>query len=171
MSRSSILGQYARLIIDEGTGPLRKGLRIACRVTGLATRNASETQSTLRGEVVSNDADPITSTLLEGSLVITPEDPDISEARILEGRSFRAKLGLVTIDGELIATGEGALVRISEEVPYERPCPGCQGWKICEDCAGTGGEGSAPCPYCDATGLCRYCEGTGAVTELTDPLE
>ena len=171
MADESIIGRYARVVIDWGTEPLRKGLTLACRVTGLATPLASVRQSAIRGEVVSNDVDgPLPSELLQGSLIITPEDPDVSEARILEGGSFRARLGLLTLAGDLVATGEGALVRISGEIPYERACPDCLGWKICEDCAGTGGESGVPCLYCEGTGQCNRCEGSGSVTEVNDSL-
>jgi hypothetical protein len=165
MADDSIIGRFARVVVDDGTGLLQKGLKLACRVTGLSNPLASEKRSALRGEVVSNDIDgPLPSDLVRGSLIITPEDPEFSEARILEGGSFRARLGLLTLDGDLVATGEGALVRISEELPYERPCPGCQGWKVCEDCAGTGGE-SAVCVYCEGSGHCIRCGGSGSVTE------
>ena len=166
MTEESIIGQYARVVVDEGTGPLHRGLKFACRVTGLVTPSPSERRSVLRGEVVSSDADgPFPSTLLDASLIITPEDPDVSEARILEGGSFRARLGLVSLSGELVAAGEGALLRISEEIPYEESCPDCQGWKVCEDCGGTGGESTAACPYCRGTGACTRCAGSGSVTE------
>src|SRR5947208_2260813 len=90
MADESIIGRYARVVIDWGTEPLRKGLTLACRVTGLATPMAALRQSAIRGEVVSNDVDgPLPSELLHGSLIITPEDPDVSEARILEGGSLR----------------------------------------------------------------------------------
>src|SRR5881392_3222935 len=79
MADESIIGRYARVVIDWGTEPLRKGLTLACRVTGLATPLASVRQSAIRGEVVSNDVDgPLPSELLQGSLIITPEDPDVS---------------------------------------------------------------------------------------------
>src|SRR5438876_10777331 len=141
MPDESIIGRYARVVIDWGTEPLRKGLTLACRVTGLATPLASVRQSAIRGEVVSNDVDgPLPSELLQGSLIITPEDPDVSEARILEGGSFRARLGPLTLGRDLVATGEGALVRISGEIPYEGACPDRQGWEVGADGAGTGGE-------------------------------
>ena len=169
MADESIIGQYARVVVDWGTEPFRQGLKLACRLTGLATPVASDRSSAMRGEVVSNDIDgPLPSELLHGSLIITPEDPAVSEAQILEGGSFRARLGLLTLSGDLIATGEGALVRISGEIPYERACPDCLGWKICEDCAGTGGESGAPCLYCDGSGHCNRCEGSGSVTEVND---
>lgn len=165
MAEDSLIGQYARLVVADGTGPLRKGLTLACRVVGLSVLVASDKMSAIRGEVVSNDIDgPLPSELVRGSLIITPEDPEVSEVGILEGGTFRAKLGFLTLDGEVVATGEGALVRISEEIPYERPCPGCMGWKMCEDCAGTGGEAAA-CPYCDGSGVCTRCDGAGSVTE------
>jgi hypothetical protein len=120
----------------------------------------------IRGEVVSNDVDgPLPAELLQGSLIISPEDPEISEARILDGSSFRAKLDFFTVDGEIVAVGEGALVRVSEEIPYERPCPDCMGWKMCEDCAGMGGEPTSVCAYCDGSGVCTRCRGTGSVKE------
>jgi len=166
MTEESIIGQYARVVVDDGTDPLHRGLRFACRVTGLVAPNPTEGRSILRGEIVSNDADgPLPLRLLEASLIITPEDPDASEARILGGGSFRAKLGLLSLSGELVAAGKGTLLRISSELPYERPCPDCQGWKVCEDCGGTGGESSAPCPYCRGTGECTRCGGSGSVTE------
>jgi hypothetical protein len=171
MTDDSIIGQYARVVVDWGTEPFRKGLKLACRLTGLATPFASETRSALRGEVVSTDADEsLPSELVRGSVIITPEDPGFSEAQLLEGGSFRATLGLLTLSGDLVATGEGALVRISGEIPYERACPDCQGWKICEDCAGTGGESGVPCLYCEGTGQCTRCAGSGSVTELNDSL-
>ena len=172
MRSGSLIGQYARLVVSQGSGPLHKGLKIACRLTGLTILDPRGKQAAIRGEVVSNDADgPFPSWLLAGSLIITPEDPDLSEARMLEGGTFRARLGLLSNDGELVATGEGSLVRLSDEVPYERTCPGCQGWKICEDCAGTGEEGNLPCAYCEGSGQCTYCEGVGSVTELNDWIE
>ena len=168
MTDGSIIGQYARIVVDEGTDPLRKGLRLACRLTGLTTRIASDRRSVLRGEIVSNDADgPLPAALLEASLLITPEDPDVSEARILQGGSFRAKLGLLSASGELVASGQGAFLRISEEIPFEGPCPDCQGWKVCEDCGGTGGEPNVLCPYCHGSGQCTRCAGTGSVTEAS----
>jgi len=161
----SIVGQYARVLIKEGTGPLRKGLTLACRLIGVSMSMRSEEASTLRGQVVSNDTDgPLSADLIHGSLIITPEDPDFSEARILETGTFRARLGLLTVGGDLVATGDGAVVRISEEIPYERTCPQCSGWKMCEDCAGTGGE-SAPCPYCEGSGQCTRCHGSGSLIE------
>ena len=161
----SIVGHYARVLIEEGTGPLRKGLTLACRLIGVSMAMRSEETSTLRGEVVSNDTDgPLPADLVRGSLIITPEDPDFSEAQILETGSFRARLGLLTLDGDLVATGDGAVVRISQEVPYDRTCPQCSGWKMCEDCAGTGGD-STPCPYCEGSGQCTRCLGSGSLTE------
>ena len=172
MRPGSLIGQYARLLVTEGTGPFHKGVKIACRVTGLTGLDAPGKASALRGEVVSNDADgPFPASMLKGSLIITPEDLDLSEARILEGGTFRARLGLLTLDGHLVATGEGSLVRISEEVPYDRLCPGCQGWKICEDCAGTGGNEDVTCAHCEGSGQCTYCEGVGSVTEMNDWIE
>jgi len=169
MADESIIGQYARVVVDWGTEPFRSGLKLACRLTGMATPLASERRSALRGEVVSTDADePLPSELVQGSVIITPEDPEVSEAQLLEGGSFRARLGLLTLDGDLVATGEGALVRISEQIPYERACPDCLGWKICEDCAGTGGESGPSCLYCEGTGQCNRCEGSGFVTERND---
>ena len=166
MTDDSIIGRYARVVIDNGTGPLRRGLRLACRLTGLTTPLHTERRSVLRGEVVSNDADgPLPSALLDASLIITPEDPDISESRMLEGGSFRATLGLVTLHGDLVGTGGGALLRISDEIPYEGSCPACQGWKVCEDCGGTGGEPNAACPFCRGSGHCTRCAGLGVVTE------
>jgi hypothetical protein len=166
MAGDSLIGQYARLVVEEGTGPLRKGLTLACRVVGLSLLVPTDKMAAIRGEVVSNDIDgPLPSELVQGSLIITPEDPEVSEARILQGDTFRAKLGFLTLDGEVIATGEGALVRISEEIPYERPCPGCMGWKLCEDCAGTGEMGIVVCPYCEGTGVCGRCGGSGSVIE------
>ncbi len=134
MRSGSLIGQYARLVVSRGSGPLHKGMKIACRLTGLAILDPRGKQSAIRGEV-------------------------------------RARLGLLSNDGELVATGEGSLVRLSDEVPYERTCPGCQGWKICEDCAGTGEEGALPCAYCKGSGQCTYCEGVGSVTELNDWIE
>src|SRR5207247_8843932 len=132
-------GQYARLLGSRGSGPLHKGMKIACRLTGLAILDPRGKQSAIRGEVVSNDADgPFPSWLLAGSLIITPEDPNLSEARILEGGTFRARLGLLSDDGALVATGEGSLVRLSDEVPYDLTCPGRQGRKAWQDWAGTG---------------------------------
>jgi hypothetical protein len=166
MAEDSLIGQYARLVVAEGTGPLRKGQALACRVVGLSVLSSSERMSVIRGEVVSNDIDgPLPSDLMGASLIITPADPEVSETRILEGGTFRAKLGFLTLNGEIVATGEGVLLRISDEVPYERPCPGCMGWKMCEDCAGTGGETSLACAYCDGSGVCTRCDGTGAVKE------
>jgi len=166
MADDSILGRYARVIIKQGTEPLRDGLKLACRITGLASSEAAEKRSSLRGEVVSNDVDgPLPPMLLEGSLIITPDDPEASEAKILRGGSFRARLGLLTIDGSLVASAEGALIRISEEIPIEGACPDCQGWKMCEDCGGTGGGPNAVCAYCRGTGQCTRCGGSGSVTE------
>ncbi len=166
MADESIIGRYARLVVDRGTDPLRNGLKIACRITGLSSTEAAERKSSLRGQIVSNDVDgPLPPSLLEGSLIITPEESDVSEAKILQGGSFRAKLGLLTLDGELLATAEGALLRLSEEIPYERMCPDCQGWKMCEDCAGTGGGPEAVCAYCRGSGRCTRCDGNGLVTE------
>src|SRR5437016_7608544 len=128
MADESIIGRYARVVIDWGTEPLRKGLTLACRVTGLATPMAALRQSAIRGEVVSNDVDgPLPSELLQGSLIITPEDPDISEARILEGGSFRARLGLLTLGGELVGPGDGAFCRVAGENASERAWPDCLG--------------------------------------------
>src|SRR5437773_12556070 len=105
MADESIIGRYARVVIDWGTEPLRKGLTLACRVTGLATAMAALRQSAIRGEVVSNDVDgPVPSELLRGSLLITPEAPDGSEARVLEGCSFRACPGLLPAHGALWGT-------------------------------------------------------------------
>ena len=169
MAEGSIIGRYARVVIDDGTDPLRKGSRFACRVTGVTSPIASERRSILRGEIVSNDVDgPLPSTLLEASVIITPDDPDISESRILQGGSFRAKLRILTTGGNLIATGEGELTRISEEIPYEGLCPDCHGWKICEDCGGTGGDAGAECRFCGGTGHCVRCGGRGSVTEIGD---
>ena len=166
MADDSILGRYARVVIQQGTEPLRDGLKLACRITGLASSEASEKRSSLRGEVVSNDVDgPLPPMLLEGSLIITPDDPEASEVKILRGGSFRARLGLLTIDGSLVASAEGALIRISEELPFEGACPDCQGWKMCEDCGGTGGGPNAVCAYCRGTGQCTRCGGSGSVTE------
>ncbi len=166
MLDESILGRYARVVVDRGTDPFRGGLRLACRITGLASPDSAERKSSLRGQVVSNDVDgPLEPALLEGSLIITPDDPEASEVKILQGGSFRAKLGLRTIDGDLVATGEGALIRISAEIPYESSCPSCQGWKMCEDCAGTGGGPNSVCAYCRGSGQCTRCRGTGFVTE------
>ena len=166
MADGSIIGQYARVVVDEGTDPLRKGLRFACRVTGVTTPMASERRSVLRGQVVSNDVDgPLPSTLLEASVIITPDDPNTSEAQILEGGSFRAKLGLLTLSGSLVATGQGALIRISPDVPYESLCPNCGGWKVCEDCGGTGGDRDEECRFCGGSGQCNRCDGRGSVTE------
>src|SRR6266571_8008286 len=103
--------------------------------------------------------------LLEGSLIITPDDPGASEATILRGGSFQARLGLLTIDGNLVASAEGALIRISQEIPFEGACPDCQGWKMCEDCGGTGRGPNAVCAYCRGTGQCTRCGGSGSVTE------
>src|SRR6266571_5377300 len=104
MADDSILGRYARVVIQQGTEPLRDG-------------------------------------------------------------SFRARLGLLTIDGSLVASAEGALIRISEEIPFEGACPECQGGKMCEDCGGTGGGPNAVCAYCRGTGQCTRCGGSGSVTE------
>jgi hypothetical protein len=161
----SIVGQYARVLIEEGTGPLRKGVKLACRITGLSQPMRSHEGSAIRGQVVSNDIDgPLPSELVEGSLIITPEDPEVCEASMLATGTFRARLGLLTVGGDVLATGNGAIVRISDEIPYERPCPECGGWKVCEDCAGTGGE-SAICAYCEGSGHCTRCDGSGSVTE------
>lgn len=166
MADGSIIGRYVRVAVDRGTEPLRDGLRLACRITGLSSTDASDTKSSLRGEVVSNDVDgPLPPSLLEGSLIITPEDADTSEAKILDGGTFPAKLGLLSGDGNLLATGVGTVLRISEEIPYERACPNCQGWKICEDCGGTGGGPAAVCGYCHGSGHCARCQGSGVVTE------
>src|SRR5438552_16566269 len=128
MRSGSLVGQYSRLGVGRGSGRLHKGMRIACRLTGRAILDPRGKQSAIRGEVVSNDADgPFPSWLLAGSLIITPEDPNLSEARILEGGTFRARLGLLPDDGELVATGERSLDRLSGEVPSDRTCPGCQG--------------------------------------------
>ncbi len=166
MANESIIGRYARVTIDRGTEPLIGGLKLACRITGLWTSDAATRTSSVRGDVVSNDVDgPLPTRLLEASLIITPLERDISEAVILQGRAFKAKLGLLGLDGEMIATGEGSLVRISEEIPFERLCPDCQGWKICEDCGGTGGETDARCVHCGGTGACTRCKGSGVITE------
>src|SRR5438034_5891118 len=94
MPDESIIGRYARVVIDWGTEPLRKGLTLACRVTGLATPMAALRQSAIRGEVVSDDVDgPLPSELLHGSLIISQDDPDDSEARILGGGWFRGQIG------------------------------------------------------------------------------
>src|SRR2546421_9180620 len=114
MADESIIGRYARVVIDWGTEPLRKGLTLACRVTGLATPMAAARQSAIRGEVGSNDVDgPLPSELLHGSLIITPEDPEVSETRSLEGGTLRARLGILTLDGDIVATGEATRARIS----------------------------------------------------------
>ena len=166
MAEDSIIGRYARVRIDSGTDPLRDGLKLACRITGLSPIDPGDKTSSLRGEVVSNDVDgPLPARLLEASLIITPIGGEIPEGVILQGGSFRAKLGVLALDGNLIASGEGLLLRISEEIPFEGACPDCQGWKICEDCAGTGGTADARCPYCAGTGVCTRCRGTGLVTE------
>jgi hypothetical protein len=166
MADDSIIGRYARVVIDSGTDPLRDGLKLACRITGLSTTDAADKTASLRGEVVSNDIDgPLPARLLEASLIITPIEGDLPEAVMLQGGSFRAKLGLLTIDGDLVARGEGSLLRISEEIPFEGPCPDCQGWKMCEDCAGTGGTADVPCAYCAGRGVCTRCRGIGQVTE------
>lgn len=165
VSDGSIIGQYARIRVDQGDAPLRSGLTFACRVTGLLNPNRSDPRSVLRGEVVSTDVDgPLPADLIGSLLIITPRDAHASEARILEGESFRARLGVVSASGEQIAAGEGSLVRVSREIPFERMCPACQGWKICEDCGGTGGD-SIECAYCRGTGACVRCSGTGSVTE------
>lgn len=166
MTDETIVGQYARVVIEGGTGPLRKGLTLACRLVGLSMERGIQRGSMIRGEVVSNDVDgPLPTELLRGSLIISPEDPEISEGQILDGSSFRAKLDFLAQDGEVVAVGEGALIRVSEEIPYERPCPSCMGWKMCEDCAGMGGESTAVCAYCEGSGVCTRCRGTGSVKE------
>ncbi|HEX9339656.1 MAG TPA: hypothetical protein VF992_00570 [Thermoplasmata archaeon] len=166
MADDSIIGRYARVVVERGTEPLRGGLKLACRITGLAGPESAQKGSSLRGEVVSNDVDgPLPTSLVEGLLIITPEDPDVSEAKILQGGSFEARLGLLTTDGDLVASAEGALIRISQEVPFEGACPDCQGWKMCEDCGGTGGGPHAVCAYCRGTGQCTRCGGSGFVTE------
>jgi hypothetical protein len=166
MAGDSILGRYARIVVDQGTAPLQEGLKLACRITGLATETPATRKSSLRGEVVSNDVDgPLDPSLVEGSLIISPEDAGVSEGSLLQGGSFRANLSLLSIDGELIAQGRGALTRLSEEVPFESVCPDCQGWKICEDCAATGRTADTVCAYCRGTGQCHRCGGLGSVTE------
>src|SRR2546430_17613412 len=73
MADESIIGRYARVVIDWGTEPLRKGLTLACRVKGLATPMAAARQSAIPGEAVSNDVDgPLASDLLHGPLIIQP---------------------------------------------------------------------------------------------------
>src|SRR5436309_13235934 len=73
MADESIIGRYARVVIDWGTEPLRKGLTLACRVTGLATPMAALRQSAIRGEVVSNDVDgPLPADLPLGALINQP---------------------------------------------------------------------------------------------------
>ena len=166
MAGESILGRYARIVVDQGTAPLQEGLKFACRITGLTTDAPAMRKSSLRGEVVSNDVDgPLDPSLIEGSLIISPEDPEVSEGSLLRGGSCRANLSLLSIDGEIVAHGQGALTRLSEEVPFESVCPDCQGWKICEDCGATGGGPSAVCAYCRGTGQCHRCAGRGMVTE------
>ncbi|HEY5539091.1 MAG TPA: hypothetical protein VIL58_06100 [Thermoplasmata archaeon] len=166
MANDSIIGRFARVVVDQGTAPLSNGLKLACRITGLAAEEAAQKRPSLRGEIVSNDVDgPLHPSLLEGSLIISPEDPNVSEAILMQGGSFRANLRLLSLDGDVIARGQGALLRISEAVPYESLCPDCQGWKICEDCGGTGGGPNAVCAYCRGTGQCTRCGGGGFVTE------
>ncbi len=166
MTDDSIIGRYARVVVERGTGPLNDGLKLACRITGVTTPEPRETNSALRGEVVSNDVDgPLEPSLLEGFLVITPIGSDLSEAKILQRGAFRAKVNLLDIHGEVVARAEGELIRISDEIPFESACPDCQGWKICEDCGGTGGSSEAVCPYCRGSGQCTRCKGTGFVTE------
>src|SRR5438552_18950747 len=100
MRSGSLIGQYARLVVSRGSGPLHKGMKIACRLTGLAILDPRGKQSAIRGEVVSNDADgPFPSSLLAGSLIITPEDPDPYEPAILQGRYCRARVRLLLGDG------------------------------------------------------------------------
>lgn len=166
MGDDSIIGRYARIAVDEGSTPLLDGLKLACRITGLATEDAAQRKPALRGQIVSNDVDgPLDRDLVEGSLIISPTDPDISEAILLQGGSFRTNLSLLSDDGAVIARGHGALLRLSEDVPFEGVCPNCQGWKICEDCAGTGGGPKAACGFCGGTGHCARCGGSGSVTE------
>src|SRR5207245_9218064 len=55
MLDESILGRYARVDVDRGTDPFRGGLRLACRITGLASPDSAERKSSLRGQAVSND--------------------------------------------------------------------------------------------------------------------
>src|SRR6266508_2432329 len=144
----------------------RGKMRWKWRKKRMRRRKREQKRSSLRGEVVSNDVDgPLTPSLLEGSLIITPEDPGASEATILRGGSFQARLGLLPVDGSLIASAAGALIRISQEIPFEGACPDCQGWKVCEDCGGTGGGPNAVCAYCRGTGQCTRCGGSGFVTE------
>ena len=170
MPDESLIGRYARVVVESGTDPLRKGMKLACRITGVTTPEPTQTKSALRGEVVSNDLDgPLPPSLLEGFLVIAPIDANLSEAGILQRGSFRASVNLLDQQGEVIARGKGALVRLSDEIPYDGLCPACQGWKICEDCAGTGGGPHAVCAYCRGTGRCSLCEGSGSVTELDEP--
>src|SRR5437879_12023606 len=96
MRSGSLMGQYARLVVSRGSGPLHKGMKIACRLTGLAILDPRGKQSAIRGVVVSNDADgPFPSWLLAGSQIITPSEPNLSEARILEGETLRSRLGVV----------------------------------------------------------------------------
>lgn len=166
MPDDSIIGQYARMVVDDGTSPVLRGLTFACRVTGVTAPSPSERRSVFRAEIVSTDTDPpLPSRIMKGSVLITPEDAEATEARILGGGSFRAKLDLVGLSGELIAAGEGSLVRVSGDVPFDNTCPACQGWKMCEDCAGTGGEPPAMCPYCHGAGVCARCAGSGFVPE------
>jgi len=40
MGLGTLIGQYARLLVTEGTGPFHKGVKIACRVTGLTGLDA-----------------------------------------------------------------------------------------------------------------------------------
>ena len=165
MPDESVIGRYARIVVESGTNPLRKGLKLACRITGVTTP-APNSKSALRGEVVSNDLDgPYPTSMLEGFLVIAPIDRDLSEAGMLERGSFRASVSLLDPLGKVIARGKGSLLRLSDEIPYEGLCPACQGWKICEDCAGTGGGPHAICAYCHGSGRCSLCEGAGTVSE------
>src|SRR5438874_13838120 len=118
MRSGSLIGQYARLVVSRGSGPLHKGMKIACRLTGLAILDSRGKQAAIRGEVVSNDADgPFPSWLRAGSLSIAPEDPDLSEARMLEGGTFRAWVGLVPNDCSLVGTRAGSLSRPSDPGP------------------------------------------------------
>lgn len=166
MANESLIGQYARVTIERGTEPLRKGMRLACRITALWTSDVVARTIAIRGEVVSNDVDgPLPTRLVDGSIVITPVESDVSESVMLQGGPFRANLLFVGSAGETIASGEGSLIRISAEVPFDRLCPDCGGWKICEDCGGTGGEANAPCPHCDGSGSCSRCKGRGVMTE------
>src|SRR5437667_8348155 len=107
MRSGSLIGQYARLVVSRGSGPLHKGMKIACRLTGLAILDPRGKQSAIRGEVVSNDADgPFPSWLLAGSVIITPEDTNLSVGRNLEGGALSARIELISGDRALDESGD-----------------------------------------------------------------